>query len=78
MIFTVKEQIIRELDELSPETQEKILRVIHLMKEEVPKGNEVKQDLRSALSEIDELAIETGIHDLSYQHDHYIYGIPKK
>lgn len=27
---------------------------------------------------IDEYAMETGIHDLAHQHDHYIHGTPKQ
>jgi len=30
------------------------------------------------LDKIDEYAVDTGIPDLSYQHDHYLYGVPKK
>jgi len=32
----------------------------------------------NALAEIDKIAIETGIPDLARQHDHYLYGLPKK
>jgi hypothetical protein len=31
-----------------------------------------------ALSEIDEIALETGISDFARQHDHYLYGVSKK
>lgn len=30
------------------------------------------------LDQIDEYAVDTGIPDLSYQHDHYLYGVPKR
>ncbi len=30
------------------------------------------------LDQIDRYAVDTGIPDLSYQHDHYLYGISKK
>jgi len=32
----------------------------------------------NALLEVDSLSIETGIADLAGQHDHYLYGVPKK
>lgn len=28
--------------------------------------------------DIDEIAVDTGIEDFSVNHDHYLYGIPKK
>jgi len=31
-----------------------------------------------ALCDLDGLAVETGIRDLASQHDHYLYGVPKK
>ncbi|GEM_PF-769983 len=30
------------------------------------------------LDNIDRYAIDTGIEDFSIQHDHYLYGLPKK
>ena len=38
----------------------------------------VKSKDMNALSDMDQFVIETGISDLSYQHDHYLYGTPKK
>ncbi len=32
----------------------------------------------NALVDVDALAIETGIPDLATQHDHYLYGVPKR
>ncbi len=37
------------------------------------------RDFWSELNEIiEECQMETGINDLSYQHDHYLYGTPKR
>ncbi len=37
------------------------------------------EDFWSELTEIvEECQMETGINDLSYQHDHYLYGTPKR
>ena len=30
------------------------------------------------LDQIDQYAVDTGISDLSLQHDHYLYGVPKR
>jgi len=30
------------------------------------------------LENIDEYAVETGIKDLAENHDHYLYGVPKR
>jgi hypothetical protein len=44
----------------------------------VKKDNKSKKIKVNALKEIDNIAIDTGINDLAFQHDHYIYGTPKK
>ena len=37
------------------------------------------RDFWSELNQIiEDCQMETGISDLSYQHDHYLYGTPKK
>jgi len=30
------------------------------------------------LDQIDQYAVDTGIEDLSLNHDHYLYGVPKR
>ena len=37
-----------------------------------------KDSAINALLEVDKIAIETGISDFAYQHDHYLYGTSKK
>jgi len=32
----------------------------------------------NALLDVDKITIDTGITDLSSQHDHYLYGVPKQ
>jgi hypothetical protein len=32
----------------------------------------------NALTDVDKIAIETGIQDLAEHHDHYLYGVSKK
>jgi hypothetical protein len=32
----------------------------------------------NALLDVDKITIDTGISDLSSQHDHYLYSVPKK
>lgn len=49
--------------------------------EEPPKPAAAETDVQSwnALTQlIEDCAIDTGIADLAQQHDHYLYGIPKK
>jgi len=78
MSTTVKQQLIKEVEDLPAELQVKMLKLLHFMKEEfiAPKKRISKR--ASALLDIDKLTIDTGISDLSYQHDHYLYGVPKK
>ena len=78
MSTTMKKQLIREIEDLPDELQEKMLKMVHFMKKEIlpPKRKIVKK--ANALLDVDKITIDTGITDLSYQHDHYLYGVPKK
>lgn len=78
--MSVEQQLIKELEEVSPETQETILKLIRFFKSEILKPPKKKRGKKRmhALSELDKLAIDTGISDLAAQHDHYLYGVPKK
>jgi len=73
----IQTELKKEIEELPKEVQVKILKLVRFLKNEfvlvTKKGRK-----RKTLLEIDNIAIETGIDDLSIQHDHYIYGTPKK
>ena len=78
--MSVQKQLIKELQEVPPETQETILRFVRFLKEEIlipPKKKRGQKRLQT-LADIDKLAIDTGISDLADQHDHHLYGVPKK
>ncbi len=80
MSTTVKQQLIKEVEGLPAELQEKMLRLVHFMKEEIfletPKKRRSKKKVTFA--NLEDLAVDTGIPDLAAQHDHYLYGVPKK
>jgi hypothetical protein len=78
MSSTLKDRIIKEIEDLPSELQEKIIKLVHSMKEEILASKKVKPKKTNALSDVDEITLETGIPDLSFQHDHYLYGSPKK
>ncbi len=78
MSTTIKEQLIKEIEELPSDAQWKILKLVHFIREEIFMPEKVKSKDMNALSDMDQFVIETGISDLSYQHDHYLYGTPKK
>ena len=75
--MTIQAELKKEIEELPKEVQEKLLKLVRFLKNEfllvTKKGGKGK-----ALLKIDNIAIETGIDDLAVQHDHYIYGTPKK
>lgn len=77
--MTLQEQLIKEIEDMPKESQEKILKLVHFLKEELfaqkPKPSTPGIN---ALVEVDRVAVETGISDLASQHDHYLYGVPKK
>jgi len=78
MPATIKKQLIQEIEDLPDELQEKMLKMVHFMKKEIlaPKKKITKK--ANALLDVDKITIDTGITDLSYQHDHYLYDVPKK
>lgn len=78
MPVTIKKQLIQEIEDLPDEFQEKMLKMVHFMKKEIlaPKKKITKK--ANALLDVDKITIDTGITDLSSQHDHYLYGVPKK
>jgi hypothetical protein len=78
--MTVQQQVIKELEEVPPEAQETILKFIRFFKNEILSSTK-KRGVRkknNALLDVDKIAINTGIPDLADQHDHYLYGVPKK
>jgi hypothetical protein len=76
--MTVKQQLMKEIEELPLDAQEKVLKLVHFVKEEIFVLREKisKGKKRNALADVDKIAIETGIQDLAEHHDHYLYGTP--
>jgi hypothetical protein len=67
------EEVITRVKQL-PESQQDEYAHMILAKLEAQKG-----DFWDELDDIlEECQISTGIKDLSYQHDHYIHGTPKR
>ena len=69
----IKELIKLELDYLSEEDLQEFYQLIKSRnrgekKEEIDEWDSIIQDCK----------IDTGIEDLAYQHDHYIYGTAKR
>lgn len=78
--MTIKQQLINEIEGLPPVVQRKILKMVHFLKREILTSSQTKPGRKkaNALLEVDSLSIETGIADLAAQHDHYLYGVPKR
>ena len=76
----VQQELMKEIQGLPEEAQEKVLRLIHFIKREsmVSPRKKAGSNKYNALTAVDEIAIETGIPDLATHHDHYLYGVPKK
>jgi len=75
--MAINAELKKEIEELPSELQEKLLKLIHFFKKEFFVVTK-KEKKRNALLEVDNFVIETGIDDLASEHDHYIYGVPKK
>ena len=52
--------------------------IITFLDEDVLISSEKKNEAKSLEDLIEECAVDTGIEDLASQHDHYLYGKPKK
>lgn len=76
----VQQQLLKEIEDLPLEAQEKVLKLVHFVKEELLSLQKKKAGAKgiNAFVDIDKIAIETGISDLASQHDHYLYGVPKR
>ena len=68
--LTVPKAIIKKLN-LDFDSEVRIL----ILKEDESSS---KKDTPNPLLAIDNWAVDMGINDLSEQHDHYLYGVPKK
>ena len=78
--MNIQQQLFREIESLPLDAQEKILKIVHFLKAEIfaPAKKTQKRKKPATLSDLDSLAVETGINDLAVQHDHYLYGTPKR
>ena len=70
--MSFKELIKAEL-ELIPEQE--LQKLYNIIKDWRKHNQEYQDDLGSLLANCE---ISTGIPDLSYQHDHYLHGTPKR
>jgi len=78
--MSIHQRLMKEMEELPVDFQVRILKLVHFLKEEFFMSKRMDSEGReiNALSEVDKIAIETGISDLARHHDHYLYGTAKK
>lgn len=78
--MNIQQQLYQEIEALPMDAQEKILKMVHFLKTEIltPVKSKPKKKPLATLADLDSLAVDTGINDLAAQHDHYLYGMPKK
>jgi hypothetical protein len=78
--MNIQQQLYREIETLPLDAQEKVLKLVHFLKTEIlTQPKKIPKKKRAAtLSSLDSLAVTTGITDLATQHDHYLYGLPKR
>ncbi|MEL7067880.1 MAG: hypothetical protein AAGN15_04405 [Cyanobacteria bacterium J06581_3] len=70
--MSIKELIQAELELLS---EDELAELYELMKNRSQKSKDSDDELGNLL---ESCQVNTGISDLSYQHDHYLYGTPKR
>lgn len=73
--MTIKQLIQAELERVP---EDKLEQVYHLLKDFNQKTHEETSDWDALGELLEECKVETGISDLSDQHDHYLHGTPKR
>jgi len=78
--MNIQQQLYEEIESLPLDAQEKILKMVHFLKTEIfpPVKPKAKKKAKASLADLDLIAVDTGIPDLAVQHDHYLYGLPKR
>jgi len=78
--MNIQQQLYEEIASLPLDAQEKILKMVHFLKTEIlpPVIPKTRKKGKASLMDLDLLAVDTGIPDLAAQHDHYLYGTPKR
>lgn len=72
-----EKEILRELRGISHAKLPAVLKLIHLVKDELLSVSKQKKKRANAMVDVDKFAIETGITDLAKNHDHYLYGVER-
>jgi hypothetical protein len=80
VVMDIQQQLYEEIEALPLDAQEKILKMVHFLKTEIltPMKSKPRKKAKNSLADLDLLAVDTGISDLAAQHDHYLYGSPKR
>lgn len=74
VIITFLEDLLPPLSKETPLTSEKI----DAVNGNLPNDTTTELDDDPLLKLIAECAVDTGIGDLAHEHDHYLYGTPKR
>ena len=72
--MTIKELIQAELERVPEEQLEQVYKLLREFNE---KSNESASDWEALGDLLEECKVKTGVDDLSYQHDHYLYHFGK-
>jgi hypothetical protein len=75
------EQILAKLQHLSPEQQQEVLDFVEFLGQKNPPQSPQKtiwEKIRDNMAEVPDEVWEKVPTDGSYQHDHYLYGTPKR
>ncbi len=79
-------KIVRKLERWASQEKRSRSNLVQKLLTDLVEKNEVqssaqlmeKQDIRESFASIHSKAVETGIPDLATEHNHYLYGIPKR
>ena len=73
-----RNEILEMVRALSPEEQRELVREIELMLAAHARGGKAGKGAGAVLERLSELSTPGGPEDGAEQHDHYIYGTPKR
>lgn len=73
-----EQKLLEEMKGVPKEDYLKVIEFVHYFKKGLLTERKKVVKKKDPLLEIEDLAIETGIHDFAENLDHYLYGHPKR
>lgn len=78
MAANLEQELIEKVRALSPEKQRQLLHVVETLEKAAPPDKTVWEEIRAIVRDVPDEVWARMPRDGAEQHDHYLYGTPKK